>query len=226
MQKKSLLSLFTIALFFISLGVFSSCTKKDETIIQNDLVGYWQGVLYQETSTPNHKFPFMIKIDADGRSVYGRSEIRVDNSSEYFGIMDFSGEFKNNILKYKEGSIKSEKTGAWYWCIKEAELNYDKAKKRLSGLWETPGCNKGDIELYKLDVISKTEFCSGEEVYIEAEGKDLKWYSNDRLTNQLGAGNKFKPALNVSSTYYVTQTIDGIETIAIPVSIEVRNCGN
>lgn len=202
-----------------------SCTKKDnKAIIQNELIGYWQGVLHQVNGTPANEFSFMIRIDADGSHIYGRSEIRIGSRSEYFGIMDFEADFNKNKLSYKESNIRQEHTGSWYWCIKNAELTYDKAKKQLSGPWDAEGCNSGSIELYKMSVVSKTEFCQGEDIVIEAEGKELKWYSNDQLNNLLGTGNKFKPAVKVSSTYYVTQTIDGMESVPVPVSIVVNEC--
>ncbi len=219
MRNNKLFGIIVAIFFFI--GCSKNKIKEDE--IKNDVVGYWQGYLYQKDGIPTQYFPFMIKIDAEGEHLYGRSEIKPENASEYFGIMSFNAKFAKTILKYEEDKITKEKVGNWHWCLKSSDLKYDRKTKTLSGDWNSAGCNSGSILVQKFD-IGKTFFCNNEEIVIEAVGQNLKWYNNARLTNLLGQGNVFKPQMSFSTIYYVTQTIDGIESLPIPVSIELIDC--
>lgn len=189
-----------------------------------DISGYWQGVLFQQSGIPVSYFPFSLNVIQNGSQIAGTSEIRQFNAPQYFGIMSFTGNLVDTLLSYQETAILSQLTyGFWFWCLKEASLSYDSLTQMLSGPWQAPGCNPGTIEMYRLST-SDTLFCSGQSVTVNVTGQNIKWYNNASLDTLLWAGNMFNPTISSTTTYYVTQTHYSTESPALPITIKIVNC--
>jgi hypothetical protein len=189
-----------------------------------DISGYWQGVLYQQSGVPVSYFPFSMEIIQNDSMVYGISEIRQYNALQYYGIMMFEGEFSDSILMYQELEIIEEQTnGSWYWCIKNANLQYSSNSNSLIGPWQAPTCNPGTIEVYRIST-TDTLFCQGDEIEIEVTGQNINWYNNSNMDSLLWSGNTFTPDIDTTTIYYVTQTHYETESPAVPVVVRVENC--
>lgn len=201
---------------FLNLSVYQAYSQ--------DISGYWQGVLYQQSGVPVSYFPFSMEIIQNDSVVYGISEIRQYNALQYYGIMMFEGEFSDSILMYQELEIIEEETnGSWYWCIKNANLQYSSNSNSLIGPWQAPTCNPGTIEVYRIST-TDTLFCQGDEIEIEVTGQNINWYNNSNLDSLLWSGNTFTPNIDTTTIYYVTQTHYETESPAVPVVVQVKNC--
>ncbi|NME70930.1 Ig-like domain-containing protein [Flammeovirga aprica] len=104
----------------------------------------------------------------------------------------------------------------------------------------TDGCispaYKVDIPVYprplapSLDVNNQLIYCSGDiiaSLSVGAPGNNIKWYSDAGLTNQVGFGDSFTPAINTNVaadstvTYYVTETTNGCEGGATSTTLTI-----
>ena len=203
---------------FLSLLIFPAISQSQ------DVSGFWQGVLYQQNGVPVTYFPFSMILEQNGNNISGTSEIRSSNNSIFFGIMSLTGSFDGVEFEFQETGILDQLTGStWYWCIKNGDLVYDENTQTLQGPWQSPGCNPGTIELYRLGVLSDTVFCLGESVDLEVSGQDVRWYSDEGLTNLVATGNSFTPTISSTTTYYVTQTHYGTESPFIPIHVVISN---
>ncbi|MBD0402845.1 Ig-like domain-containing protein [Flammeovirga sp. EKP202] len=95
---------------------------------------------------------------------------------------------------------------------------------------------KVDIPVYPrpvaplLDASNQLVYCSGDIVTslsVATAGNNIKWYSDAGLTNQVGFGDDFTPAINTNVsadstvTYYVTETTNGCEGAATSTTITI-----
>ncbi|KXX69170.1 Ig-like domain-containing protein [Flammeovirga sp. SJP92] len=104
----------------------------------------------------------------------------------------------------------------------------------------TDGCispaYKVDIPVYprplapSLDVNNQLVYCSGDiisSLSVATPGNNIKWYSDAGLTNQVGFGDDFTPAINTNVaadstvTYYVTETTNGCEGGATSTTLTI-----
>ncbi|MGA1978710.1 MAG: DUF2341 domain-containing protein, partial [Bacteroidales bacterium] len=70
---------------------------------------------------------------------------------------------------------------------------------------------------------SSVDCCTSNILDLSATGTNLKWYSDAGLTNLVGTGTPFATGKTAAGTYtyYVTQTINGCESAATSVSLNV-----
>jgi gliding motility-associated-like protein len=92
--------------------------------------------------------------------------------------------------------------------------------------------NCQDSETQTLNIINLSEpiitgntiYCGGANVeslqVIGDDGATVNWYSDANLTQLVATGNTFLPALNVNTTYFVNQTLNGCVSETANVQIE------
>ncbi|KKK91635.1 hypothetical protein LCGC14_2710960, partial [marine sediment metagenome] len=97
---------------------------------------------------------------------------------------------------------------------------------------ETSG---GIIEILSEDFIppapiagKDTTYCIGDEIKdlyaIASSGGTLTWYSDPGLTTAIGTGASFNPgSLSAKTSFYVTETSNGCESLSNEVTVEIRN---
>ncbi|MCU0429155.1 MAG: OmpA family protein [Cytophagaceae bacterium] len=109
------------------------------TWAQSIVQGNWTGVLHQKASsvTPFTEYKFSMKITENNGLVSGTSTIMVGPN---FGVLEFTGTFKNNKLNFQETKIVREgkETGGFDWCYKGGVVSLKKIGDDLilEGAWE------------------------------------------------------------------------------------------
>lgn len=194
-----------------------------------DISGYWQGVLNQENCGQiSVYYPFSLSIQQDGDSVKGEFYLEVENTP-YYAITAL----ENALFSENTGRLNilstyrlQEVPPPGGWCINfTADLLYDEPTQSLIGSWEAdPGpdadiCCPGTIEIYRLQVLSDSIFCPGEDIEVSVTGQNIRWYADRDLTQLVGSGNDFSPLITQTTTYYVTQTHYNTQSPAFPVRI-------
>ena len=80
------------------------------------------------------------------------------------------------------------------------------------------------INLSEPIIIGNTIYCGGANVenlqVIGDNGATINWYSDANLTQLVASGNTFLPALNVNTTYFINQTLNGCISETASVQIE------
>jgi len=76
-------------------------------------------------------------------------------------------------------------------------------------------------------ISASAPICTGQAIpTLTATGSNLQWYSNAALTNLVGSGNSFTPAISNTNagttTFYVTQTVGGCTSAAASVSVVIN----
>ncbi|HEV7230379.1 MAG TPA: PKD-like domain-containing protein [Bacteroidia bacterium] len=95
------------------------------------------------------------------------------------------------------------------------------------------GCSAGSPSIYMVIVnpitpspisASPAAYCSGDPIAsLTATGPNIKWYSDAALTNLVGTGSPFNPNVTSTTTFYVTETVNGCQSgAATTVTITVN----
>ncbi len=196
-----------------------------------DISGFWQGVLYQPNGQVGYyRFSMDLSQSQIDNSISGKSRIEiVDNPS--FGVMSLIGTFDtlNNRFSFQETVIDTQLIVNFPgWCIKSGNLIYDSLIEKLEGPWTGTfiggTCEPGNIELWRLRIISDTIFCENEPIELEVTGQDVKWYSDIQLTNLIWTGNVFTPNITSTTTFYITQTHYNTQSPAIAIHVKIIPC--
>ncbi|MDA3867097.1 MAG: T9SS type A sorting domain-containing protein [Salinivirgaceae bacterium] len=77
-----------------------------------------------------------------------------------------------------------------------------------------------------LPIVENESGCEGSTIpSLTASGQNIKWYANENLTYLLFEGNDYSTGETTAGTYtyYVTQTIDAIESQAVEVTLTINN---
>ncbi|MDX5438056.1 MAG: hypothetical protein LPK03_12715, partial [Pontibacter sp.] len=64
--------------------------------------------------------------------------------------------------------------------------------------------------------------CLGDMPVLSALGQNLRWYKDASLLTLAATGNDFRPSVTSSTSFYVTQTVDGCESAATEVKVSVN----
>jgi hypothetical protein len=64
--------------------------------------------------------------------------------------------------------------------------------------------------------------CLGDMPVLSALGQSLRWYKDASLRTLTATGNDFRPSVTNSTSFYVTQTVDGCESAATEVKVLVN----
>jgi hypothetical protein len=66
-------------------------------------------------------------------------------------------------------------------------------------------------------------YCAGEEIAtLSATGENIEWYRDAGLTDLLHRGRSYAPLLSATGTFYVTQTVEGCRSDAVPVTVRMQ----
>ncbi|MBD3637401.1 MAG: OmpA family protein [Crocinitomicaceae bacterium] len=121
--------------------------------------GVWKGTLYQD---PGRKYYFEIRVESiDGNGKISGTTFVMEDKTENFGTIAYSGTFKDNTLSFQETEILKEvkekeggfySSNSWYWCIKNGKLKLSEEgdKYVLRGPWQAKdGCPGGTLKVEK-----------------------------------------------------------------------------
>lgn len=202
-------------LLLVLLKVTNSCGQ--------DISGYWQGVLYQNSSGGSTYFPYSMQLtQAQNGSVTGTAYTKQPGFI-YFVNHSLTGSFISNVFNFQTQIIAQLPPPGYYWCTPIGQLTYNSVSETLVGPWSAPTCSPGTIELWRLKVVSNTVFCSGQAIKLEVTGQNIKWYNDATLSKVIAVGNTFSPATGTTTTYYVTQTHYNTESPAVPITVTINS---
>ncbi len=109
-------------------------------LISQDISGDWQGIMYQPNNRMKYyTYGFSTHINQQNSKISGTNRIWFLSDASIYGVIEFTGEFNNNKLKFTESEIikQDKKGGTFVWCIKTGTLNYSVVDDTaiLSGDW-------------------------------------------------------------------------------------------
>jgi gliding motility-associated-like protein len=136
------------------------------------------------------------------------------------------------------GTIQGEHLSAKRTTILEAKSSNNQKYIELSlSLMSIINLIKHKLDYYTNDaciytsVISLTDslilqspdtYCRGNNPILTVTGKNVKWYADANKKQLLYQGNTYQsPSLDQTTTFYLTQTVDGIESSVLPIIIEI-----
>lgn len=65
-------------------------------------------------------------------------------------------------------------------------------------------------------------YCRGSDAILTVTGENVTWYADSTKTKLLARGNTYhSPPMHQNTTFYLTQTIDGVESPVKPVTVEM-----
>lgn len=194
------------------------------TLSAQNLSGIWQGVLRDSNPKGIFNYTYTMTIAQSGQNITSHS-YAVAVGTPYACDFGSRGTVFNNVLTFEDTSFAvSEVPVGIIWCIKFGDLIYTPSLEKLSGTLPPLGpdyCHY-KVELYRLLLDADTIHCGAKVVPITARGENVKWYADKERTIPLGSGNSFSPFVNKTTIYYATQTTQGFESIAIPITIHIN----
>ncbi len=155
-----------------------------------------------------------------------------------------------NIFVYHNGNlvinnspvIKDEDSDDWILNLNKVSMQNQKSiELRLEYINENLGCNSTISQIITINnrpailSIQDVDYCVGDNVIpvnfseYNAEGSTFTWYKTSDLVddNIIGVGNEFTPPVDTSYPHdvivYITQTIDGCESLSNPVKFIVHD---
>jgi hypothetical protein len=98
---------------------------------------------------------------------------------------------------------------------------------RAEGSCNTTSCKNITITVNPIPgkpATSDEVICEGEDASLSATGTSLKWYDDLSLTSQVGTGSPFNTGRDTAGilTYYVTQTVNGCESLGEEVNLTIH----
>ncbi len=213
------------ALFVVAAGVLHTFS-----VAGQDLSGVWQGVNYAPTSNITDYWPILLTISQDGNKLTGQCLEAAGDQEEFFVLWDVTnGTTQNNAGSFDLTDILDEnKPDGTTWCTGTFKFTFSPGEEKIQGtIAYTNGvCAglEGVFELYRITFKSPSKYCREATPELLVTGKDVKWYADERKQQQLATGNTYTPpALQATTTFYVTQTYYGTETPAVPFTVEVSD---
>lgn len=112
----------------------------------SDVTGLWQGTLSQEPGGIVATYGYSVSFTQQDDYISGITRIWLPDDPAQYGLMHFTGSFKNGIVHFTESHVMQQNLDpAWRWCLKTADLYVH--ENSLSGTWTAPDCAPGRIEL-------------------------------------------------------------------------------
>jgi Domain of unknown function, YrpD len=112
-----------------------------------NLQGKWKGILTQ----PGKRFNYQLTLKSVELNKFtGVARIAIEDSPNYFGVMNLTGQLVDDELQIKETEISSQNIRPeWHWCLKTMNLKVVSSNNTISldGPWFQPGCNAGNVKL-------------------------------------------------------------------------------
>jgi gliding motility-associated-like protein len=193
------------------------------TLSAQDISGIWQGILRDSNPKGVFNYTYTMTIVQNGQNIIATSHA-IAVGTPYSCDFGSRGVVINNVLMFEDTSFAvSEPPVGLLWCAKFGNLIFTPSLEKLSGTLPPLGpdyCHY-KVELYRLLLTADTVHCSAKIVLITARGQNVKWYADKDKSIPLGSGNSFSPFVNKTTTYYATQTTQGFESIAIPITIHI-----
>lgn len=213
------------AFFVVAAGILHTFS-----VAGQDLSGVWQGVNYAPTSNITDYWPILLTISQDGNKLTGQCLEAAGDQKEFFVLWDVTnGTTQNNAGSFDLTDILDEnKPDGTTWCTGTFKFTFSPDEEKIQGtIAYTNGVcagSEGVFELYRITFKSPLKYCLGAAPELLVTGKDVKWYADEGKQQQLATGNTYTPpALQATTTFYVTQTYYGTETPAVPFTVEISN---
>ena len=235
-------------------GGFSSTLKIENTILNGYSIDYnWNTFISKYDTSGNFIWAKATYTDIDGGAP---SEMRVDyNSNIYlagnyftcYGVSCTEGDYY--LKKYNSsGDLLFRKD---YKSLNDDEvygIDIDNNGNlynigytgSASFIEELPTFTTGSMGVGKLNTLSTTTKrterpiinrviynCKGSELTsVSATGQNIKWYDDPTVSKLLYSGNQYQINLQVTDTFYVTQTLNNIESWPKEVIVYHTDLGN
>ena len=210
-------------LWLISLWLLMSVPlySQDLSAYWPDLSGYWQGMEH-DTNSFARPYPTSLTLVQSGTSLTGflyQSAFFSDTVNVLFALE--KGQFVNELGSF-EISTPIRQQGPSGWCTGQFLFSYDAVRQRLymRTTYREQACAPSLLELYR-PTLKTNQFCSTAPKDLYLYGFDTRWYADAQRQVFLHRGNAYQPALDSTTTLYVTQMMYGSETPAVPVVITV-----
>jgi hypothetical protein len=113
-----------------------------------DLSGTWTGELVHDMHT---RFTIEMDLASEGGHISGTSRKTIPLQQKYHVSMSVDGELRAGRIHLRETGI-TEQSGANYrWVMQSGPLKLDTngGRWRLYGEWQAPGCEPGQLVLFK-----------------------------------------------------------------------------
>lgn len=184
-------------------------------------------MLYQPTGGLSTYYPQVVEWQSrTGNQYKGRSRSEVPNS-EYFGLFNNTGSLSaDSIFTTFSQETFSNLPSNWSFCDGYSKLKYSADSNCLKGTWFPLGisnCPVSTVELWRLELLSSTTFCSGDSIKVTVSGRDVRWYSDSMRKIQIGSGNVLTASFTTSTTVYATQTFYNTESLPAVIPITIRS---
>lgn len=122
------------------------------SIAQHPLEGTWQGILVQNGQDWTKSYILWMEVNVDGDKVTGYCRDETPYT-QYYALKRIRGKVtSDSTMKYEQFLISKQKNAiSKYWCMSDAELQYNSETGYLSGNWESSDCRgtKGKVIFYR-----------------------------------------------------------------------------
>ncbi|MCB9184001.1 MAG: hypothetical protein H6591_08780 [Flavobacteriales bacterium] len=125
-------------------------------LLAQDLNGTWHGELVHDANT---RFVIDMKLStADGR-ITGTMRSSFPFQEEHFAVTAVEGECSNGRCRLRETGMVEQGGTGYRWVLQGGSLLLDTlgGEWRLLGEWRPPGCEAGQMVLFKKGRTSRTE---------------------------------------------------------------------
>ncbi|WP_338871882.1 gliding motility-associated C-terminal domain-containing protein [Spirosoma sp. SC4-14] len=189
-----------------------------------NLTGFWLGIASSDNSA-DAPVSYAMSITQTGTSIRGITQTAAIGTS--FGeTAALSGDLMAASITFGETSQNGALKTTCFW---KGNLSYHSTTESLTGTYESisngSACtqqHKGTIELYRITLQPDSVFCKDSPVNATVTGKNIRWYTTAFRSNLLATGNTFTPQISQTTTFYITQTLNQIESPAIPITIRIE----
>lgn len=186
------------------------------------LTGFWLGIASPSNSSA-YPVTYALTIAQSGSSIHGITQAATGTAFNETATL--SGNLTSSSFVFIESPGNGTQKNTCFW---KGSLVYNPTTESLTGTYETIGnsCNqqqKGTLELYRIILQPDSVFCSGSPVKATVTGKNIHWYTTAIRTTLLTTGNTYTPQISQTTTFYITQTLNQIESPAVPVTIKIEN---
>ncbi|GAB3719598.1 T9SS type B sorting domain-containing protein [Spirosoma lituiforme] len=210
-----------MGLWWLSLWLLLGLT----TTQAQDISGYWQGMERDSNSLAN-PYPTSLTIVQNGntfsgfyyQSMAGTPQYNVLFAIEKGQFVNYEGSFEINV------PIQQHSLSGGFWCTGLITFTYNPERQMLRAktTYKQCECTPSVVELYRARLKAKDPFCPTDIKDLYVIGFDVHWYADPQGQVLLQEGSAYRPTLDSTTTFYITQGVLGSETPTVPVVINVN----
>lgn len=136
-------------LIFISIASLLSIT-----VLSQDLLGDWSGILMNAGKTPDNSDAIYLKIEKNGDQLEGITRLELFDNPKEFAAKSFSGTQSGNKISISENFVRrSSKSRLSPECKLDYELTYNEKTGYLKGSFMSTDCRNvlGEVVFFRSD---------------------------------------------------------------------------